>query len=130
MRQSGRIMIIILAWSLLFGWCLLSSVWKPPGHAGQGKKLGVSTEHWASLSSPLGHSRSCEEDWVEMRENTESPVHVYQEIDTVDYDVVKSDQGDQLELEWFIFLPFSLPTYWLGEGSICHGMEWIVDVLI
>ena len=46
-----------------------------------------------------------------MRENTESPVHVYQEIDTVDYDVVKSDQGDQLELEWFIFLPFSLPTY-------------------
>ena len=40
---------------------------------------------------------------AEMRENTESPVHVYQEIDTVDtvdYQVVKSDQGDQLELSW------------------------------
>ena len=37
-----------------------------------------------------------------MRENTESPVHVYQEIDTVDYDVVKSDQGDQLERDILI----------------------------
>ena len=42
-----------------------------------------------------------------MRENTESPVHVYQEIDTydtVDYDVVKSDQGDQLELDLLILI--------------------------
>ena len=44
-----------------------------------------------------------------MRENTESPVHVYQEIDsvdtTVDYDVVKSDPGDQLELDILIYPP-------------------------
>ena len=52
----------------------------------------------------------------------ESPVHVYQEIDTVDtvdYDVVKSEQGDQLELdisgirqEWLISgIKCSIPTY-------------------
>ena len=57
-----------------------------------------------------------------MREDTESPVHVYQEIDTVDtvdYDVVKSEQGDQLELdisgirqEWLISgIKCSIPTY-------------------
>ena len=42
---------------------------------------------------------------AEMRENNESPVHVYQEIDTVDYQVVKSDQGDQLELDILIYPP-------------------------
>ena len=55
-----------------------------------------------------------------MRERTDSPVHVYQEIDSVDsveYDVVKSDQGDHLEpagyfikrQECLIYPPSSLP---------------------
>ena len=42
-----------------------------------------------------------------MREHTESPVHVYQEIDsvdTVDCPVAKPDQGDQLELDILINL--------------------------
>ena len=44
---------------------------------------------------------------AEMREQTESPVHVYQEIDsvdTVDCPVAKPDQGDQLELDILINL--------------------------
>ena len=35
----------------------------------------------------------------------ESPVHVYQEIDSVEYDVVKSDQGDQLEPDILMYPP-------------------------
>ena len=77
-----------------------------------------------------------------MRENTESPVHVYQEIDTydtVDYDVVKSDQGDQLERdildkrqEWLIWdkIQYSHIGDSVNPFCICQGMEWIVDVLI
>ena len=42
---------------------------------------------------------------AEMRGNMESPVHVYQEIDSVDYDVVKSDPGDELELDILIYPP-------------------------
>ena len=56
-----------------------------------------------------------------MRENTESPVHVYQEIDsvdtTVDYDVVKSDPGDQLELDILIYPPV-FPC-WLTLSTLC-----------
>ena len=77
-----------------------------------------------------------------MREHTESPVHVYQEIDTVDtvdYDVVKSEQGDQLELDLLILI--NVRNGWYGimqyidsvnhlSICLCHGLKWIVDVLI
>ena len=49
-----------------------------------------------------------------MRENTERPVHVYQEIDTVDtvdYDVVKSDQGDQLERDIMVAMIWDKMQY-------------------
>ena len=65
-----------------------------------------------------------------MREHTESPVHVYQEIDsvdTVDCPVAKPDQGDQLELDILCNKPTGLLTLWT---PLCHGLEWIVDVLI